>query len=422
MVDYYNLQTRANALVKKVNDYEASLPVIEKDEAQLMSENIYCDIYSLRAVFDWIFGCDSTRKENTTLANQSSAVGVGYYAEQTINATDNFNTYFGIDVYGSVNVPNNWARYNGLWNLSTGTVTALCVKKNEDFNEERFCGCDDVGCNFGLDIPFVAYERNTSSQSLLGRLTSHNIAVGVLPQDALITEAQVGFKAEELLWSASRANQFDAYNYYNTNNYIRTAGLRRFGLKNGLSKTVKPIVYASDMAYNKPLWTTSYITETNWVTARFGYILPDNCLDNLYTSAIGLNLFYVNSYYYNLYGWSNYDDDLTIPQQIYFELCFKRRREGCKELNLDFVPSVDSVMDNDPQGLATRLALAQCKPYYANTLWWNELDEYYSVDGSKQKALADLIVEATKNMTDEEYLNNYKLDYETYAKVTGDPL
>ena len=84
---------------------------------------------------------------------------------------------------------------------------------------------------------------------------------------------------------------------------------------------------------------------------------------------------------------------------LYHELVFKRRRAGCKEAGLDFIPdaTVDNgICDNDPQGLAMRLALAQQKPYYYNRPWFKELDEYYTAEGTKQAQLADLIVENSK--------------------------
>lgn len=70
-------------------------------------------------------------------------------------------------------------------------------------------------------------------------------------------------------------------------------------------------------------------------------------------------------------------------QAIYHELVFKNRRPGSKDSNVDFIPTIDTVADNDPQGLATRFALAQQKPYYNNRPWFNELDELYGKDATK---------------------------------------
>ena len=68
---------------------------------------------------------------------------------------------------------------------------------------------------------------------------------------------------------------------------------------------------------------------------------------------------------------------------IYHELVFKNRRAGSSDAGVDFKPTLDNVADNDPQGLATRFALAQQKPYYYNRPWFKELDELYGADPTK---------------------------------------
>ena len=74
---------------------------------------------------------------------------------------------------------------------------------------------------------------------------------------------------------------------------------------------------------------------------------------------------------------------------IYHELVFKNRRSGCTDYNLDFDSGLTSIPDNDPQGLATRLALAKNKEFYYNRPWFNELDRENKFDTS---ALADELV------------------------------
>lgn len=73
---------------------------------------------------------------------------------------------------------------------------------------------------------------------------------------------------------------------------------------------------------------------------------------------------------------------------IYHELVFKNRRTGSSDNNVDFIPASSSIPDNDSQGLATRVVLAQQKPYYSNRLWFKELDSLYGANCSK---LADYI-------------------------------
>lgn len=79
---------------------------------------------------------------------------------------------------------------------------------------------------------------------------------------------------------------------------------------------------------------------------------------------------------------------------IYHELVFKNRRSGCTDYNLDFDSGLTSIPDNDPQGLATRVALAKQKEFYFNRPWFNELDRENKFDTS---ALADAIEEDSLN-------------------------
>lgn len=118
------------------------------------------------------------------------------------------------------------------------------------------------------------------------------------------------------------------------------------------------------------------------------------------------------------------DDNVNVGfnwqgQAIYHELVFKQRRAGCKDANVDFSEEPESVADNDPQGLATRLVLAQMKPYYFNRPWFNELNELSNID---TKTLADNIIEKSSEMNDITFYNSYKLDYETWANATNKPL
>lgn len=76
-------------------------------------------------------------------------------------------------------------------------------------------------------------------------------------------------------------------------------------------------------------------------------------------------------------------------QALYHELVFKNRRSGSKKANVDFIPTLDSVADNDPQGLATRFALAQQKKYYKNRPWFNELDDLVDLDPTKLQKIIE---------------------------------
>lgn len=82
-------------------------------------------------------------------------------------------------------------------------------------------------------------------------------------------------------------------------------------------------------------------------------------------------------------------------QALYHELVYKDKRSDISD-DLDFVPCIDAVADNDPQGLATRFALAQQKEYYYNRPFFNELTELGDTTGTKAKQIAENIIEASK--------------------------
>lgn len=73
---------------------------------------------------------------------------------------------------------------------------------------------------------------------------------------------------------------------------------------------------------------------------------------------------------------------------VYHELVFKNRRQGSQDAGVDFISPVESDIDNDPQGLALRTALAQQRPYYYNRLWFSELDELYGTNMEKVAEIA----------------------------------
>lgn len=96
---------------------------------------------------------------------------------------------------------------------------------------------------------------------------------------------------------------------------------------------------------------------------------------------------------------------------IYHELVFKNRRSGCTDYNLDFDPGLTSVPDNDPQGLATRLALSKQKEFYYNRPWFNELDKENKFNTS---ALADAIEKDSLNK-----YQTYTLDTKNWTIPTA---
>ena len=66
-MDLLELQQRANQLVSKVNNYEASLDKYEIPETDILAEHKYADLYTLRAVMNLLFGSDADKKCDRSL-------------------------------------------------------------------------------------------------------------------------------------------------------------------------------------------------------------------------------------------------------------------------------------------------------------------------------------------------------------------
>lgn len=103
---------------------------------------------------------------------------------------------------------------------------------------------------------------------------------------------------------------------------------------------------------------------------------------------------------------------------IYHELVFKNRRSGCTDYNLDFDPGDIDYPDNDPQGLATRLALSKQKEFYFNRPWFNELDRENKFDTT---LLADAIEENSLNKYQTYSLNSTNWTVPTVRQNDFDP-
>ena len=421
-MNLYELQERANKLVALVNEFESNIPDEEGNENELIAQHKFADIYCLRAVMQYILGNDETRQNNKTLNNQIQSDYLGYNAEDFLGGEGGYYQFSdGIKRY-------NFLRYS--W------ITLGLTKKCSDLSPNNFLYAD----KYNLAIPSV---QQWTKQSHCFGVSDYNIGLknmtSPITQDALITEAQVT-------------------NLVNINNNIPKEGRDQVGDQTQIYYTMRFFNYTTqpggiyhifstnESYYPFPTVHLSGIGEINAVgpisgqksmeeaqryniktkgtsfAQQLSYYIPSN---TFYRYTYANNVYTFKAEPYQIYYYNDNEPYYSVPNKpgcCYFELVFKRRREGCKENNLDFVPAIDTSFDNDPQGLATRLALAQCKPYYYKRPWFNELDIYYSEKGEIQTKLADLIEEESKEMNDITFIKTYKLNYETYAKATGDPL
>lgn len=412
-MNLYELQERANILVEKVNSYEASIPDEQGDETTLISQHKFADIFCLRAVMQYILGNGEERKSNTTLNNSLPTLHTLYRNFSNTSAQST--------------LPNNSICELNFTGSKAFQPQVINYVSNNNLNEI-------YGYTYNLAV-FHSLNVNNNSLSLQ-KVTGYNMSTSANIRDALVTESQVVNLKSIIFDTTSNIPQ------QRLMQYVTYGGIFLLSAPNenrDISPTINFNNYQpssnTSVTWGAPLTSSRYDTtgdqsQSFFVSKDDGHsyrfkIFFNNCTwcqegsngFRLYRAhqLWGKNVKEYKSGNYNIYIKSR-------PNKTYFELAFKNRRAGCKENNLDFVPAVDTSYDNDPQGLATRLALAQCKPYYYKRPWFNELDEYYSEEGKMQTELADLIEEKSKDMDDITFIKTFKLDYETYAQITGDPL
>ena len=415
------LQDRANIIVQRVNEYEASLEAEQGNETELLSEHKYCDIHCLRAVYDWITGCDETRKTNTTLNSTVNGKLYSFNTYQRLNSsftefqfTDLFYNTNNLTSSGSYNIENSKQQYSRTACRSNNGSDDICGLYNLKYLSGVF--------NFRVTSPpNTAITANDDYSVGWNNVTCVNIA------DALVTESQVvNLMDTNIIQFHSESNWQGSDNLLRnnlscSNNYF---GIYLFSNETNTS-TGSPIgLNPNSTPKNKANNITTTIFGSTGASIGNNFqlklFLPDaSAIWANSATTIGQKYCY---YYGNEAVSSGFVSNNKPAQQTYFELAFKRRRAGCKAAGLDFIPTLNTIMDNDPQGLATRFALAQCKPYYRGRPWFEELNELYTENGEYQAKLADAIEQETTSMDDTQYLQNYKLNYETVANVMEWPL
>ena len=377
------LQTRANALVQKVNEYEETIAGVELDENTILNEHTYVDLFSLRMIMHRLFGTTpSDRSSNLTTTD-----GVTWYYLPQSKAG---HIYWG-------NINNNQFGYG-----STATTRGRFSDNNDLYTNYNMLVIDP-----NLSNAWQYSDASGDKERLI--TTMANTVFGADIRDALVTESQT---ANIFKWNTTSEDDITSY----ASAYVvpqQVPGIVCYYLGSGYDGT-----YTATVPFN-----TSYSTNqpNNATPALYGaYYIDQNVgpgpsgitsqqAEN--RGAEGLRMFMPGLTYFNgtsispINIWQPFprlDTNYGYNYQgkaLYHELVFKRRRAGCKEAGLDFIPDAtvdNNICDNDPQGLAMRLALAQQKPYYYNRPWFTELDELYTEDGTKQAALADKIIEDAK--------------------------
>lgn len=369
-MNYLELQTRANLIVDKVNAYEESLKSEKRLESDLINSHKYCDTNCIRPLIKLLLGDTIEKKIDRNLSNNQS-----------------------LPVYAS-SAP--------MWNTKFDFITSDFTSDHHEFinsidlyNKYNMITLDTKQHQLG--------ERSDRIEQGINYSISSNI------QDALVTESQV---ANVFDWNTTTDE--DLLN--NTQTVVnQVPGIVLYYLGNGFDGT-----FSSNIGCNN----SKYLNSVEFNTPPTYGIIYQNLPNQTSKLDVLCELKLCNSQ--RLDPSNEQGDDLGVccrvfylgctytrgklesPQQIwqpirgekaedgdyatnginwqgkalYHELVFKNRRAGTEILDLDFVPGLDDIPDNDPQGLATRLALAKQKDYYINRAWFNELDVENKFDSS----------------------------------------
>lgn len=351
------LQQRANILVDKVNQYEASLTGTELDENQVLNQHTYVDIFCLRPVLKLLFGKDVSDKLSRTLENDIELPLVS----STAPAWNTFFNFFNQEVTSN--------QHEFIQNIDTYNSSNTLMLDTQQY---------------------TLTDRDTAIS--LGIRYSYGANIG----DALVTESQVSN-----LFNWNTTNDTTVLNNTKTTNR-QVPGIVLYYLGNDYNG-----VYTATIPYSRVLSNINTVNDNNPPLYGAYYDSSD-----VTKSQVGLDMG-AESCRIFIPGCNYLGGKLISPQQIwqpdrkvgddnvgygynwqgkavYHELVFKNRRSGCSNNGVDFIPGLDSVPDNDVQGLATRVVLAQMKNYYYNRPWFNELSSLYAVDTSK---LANKIIE-----------------------------
>lgn len=365
------LQQRANVLVEKANAYEDSLQGVTWNEQEIINQHKYTDIYSLRPIMKLLFGSSITEKTNRTLDNDV-ALRVFASTAPMWNSSFNLLSFNNPGGQQSVDYKSDQHEFmNDIHNYNNSNLITLDVKQN------------------------TITDRSTRIKQGINYSYSANI------QDALVTESQV---ANVFKWNTTFnqdiknntitvSRQVPGIVCYYLGNYYNGEYTATIPYNPGTMK-LNQINYSTPPSYGA-FYTTD--TTTSQVPVRQGVLAEDIGHEACRIFIPGMHftrgklespqqiwqpdMKFGDSNTGLGYNWQG--------QALYHELVFKNRRSGSKKANVDFVPTPDTVADNDPQGLATRFALAQQKKYYKNRPWFNELDELVNLDPTRLQKIIE---------------------------------
>lgn len=340
-MDLLELQQRANVIVKRVNDYEDALAKVTMDETELLNQHKYADTFCLRPTLKLLFGKNLDEKLNRTLDND---IDLQLFSS---SAPAN-NTKFSL-IHGDT--------------ATFSSDTHEFIQNIDMINNHNMLQLD-VQENRLVD-------RSTRIRQGINYSYSSTIS------DALVTESQI---ANIFKWNTT-SDTIIPNNVRTVNRQV--PGIVCYYLGNDYNSIyTATIPYVSGTSnintvnYGNPPYYGAYYTK-DIETSQVGESMQAECCriflpgmnytrgklespQQIWQPDVEISLDN------NGYNWQG--------QAIYHELVYKDLRKSCIDAGLDFTPAHDSIPDNDPQGLALRLALSKQKDYYYKRPWFTELD------------------------------------------------
>lgn len=347
---------------------------------KLLNMNNRETYYGGRVSFDLDFRYLNTN--DYPIVTISNRISSNYSTPEGVNMGQQINLYYNVEaLYLHKSVVQD---ISGCY--SEVKTSSMDVGYKSDTHE--FMGNIDMYNNYNMCQLDVTQNSVTNKETRIPLGINYSYSANIA--DALVTECQV---ANIFNWNTTTSTQI-ANNTISINRQV--PGIVCYYLGNGYNST-----FTATIPYSPRL---DNINSINYGTPPYYGAFYRNGND-IETSQVGLQMgaeacrIFMPGLNYTrgklespqqiwqpekLVGDANIDKGFNWQgRAIYHELVFKNRRAGSSDAGVDFKPTLDSIADNDPQGLATRFALAQQKPYYYNRPWFKELDELYGADPTK---------------------------------------
>lgn len=434
------LQNRANILVEAVNEYESNLTGITVDENEILEQHIYLDTHSLCSIFNYIFGKNwsdkSTNNPESILTNDYPFF-IGQFGYYTFNPMDFSNSanavsyianehlsHHNVNIYSNVGIQSPYYSVRPYYQMYSNNLDNIVAF----LNNTTFKCCLEMLPNYSMhphDAQLIESEvtnlrridteaiTRDDSGFLLSSFTGVNMFT--LPEQIVETgsmcrimltkpqHASSPFNLRDVLFGSRAKEACNPASGCGAINPDGTTG--SLCIYNGRPKIDFDIGNFAMKVMLPPF--TIPLDDIGMYTRGLGVV------SNLFLPSNNPNFGTIDREVFNE---NNYGNGV----HIWFEPVTKQRRAGCKAAGVDFLPGAG---DTDDQGVALAVILAHCKPVLENFYFPDNLEKFYSEDGSKAAELADLFLttcDIDSDVTDEAFFttDNTTADTETGEQNT----